>query len=76
MRIKAAGSKKRPRIQFYLTPELEKLLEANRTMARKCGVRIDFQVAFLAWFTSQNREARTALEKLVKERSSNAAETD
>lgn len=76
MRIRAAGNRKRPRIQFYLTPELSVQLESNRAMAKRCGVRIDYQEAFRTWFTTQNREARTALEKLLREENSDATETD
>lgn len=68
MRITKKQSGRRPRIQFYLTEELDQLLTQNRKLARKLALRIDFQDAFRAWFLKENREAHAQLSKLVEEK--------
>lgn len=70
MRITKKQSGRRPRIQFYLTEELDKLLADNRKLAKQLALRIDFQDAFRLWFLKENREAHAQLSKLVKEKKS------
>jgi hypothetical protein len=68
MRITQKNNGKRPRVQFYLTEELDKLLTDNRALAKKLGLRIDFQDAFRLWFLRENKDANTQLAKMVKEK--------
>lgn len=69
MRItKKNSGGRRPRVQFYLSEELDKLLATNRKLARQLALRIDFQDAFRLWFLRENREAHAQLSKLVEEK--------
>jgi hypothetical protein len=68
MRITKKNSGRRPRIQFYLSEELDQLLTRNRALAKKLGFRIDFQDAFRLWFLRENKDANVQLAKLVKEK--------
>lgn len=71
MRITKKQSGRRPRIQFYLSEELDQMLTENRKLAKRLGLKIDFQDAFRNWFLKENREANTQLVKLVKEKKGN-----
>jgi len=66
MRITIPRSGKRPRIQFYLTDELERMWSSNREIAKQLRLRIDFQDAFRLWFLKENKEARECLERELK----------
>jgi hypothetical protein len=65
MRISKKSSGRRPRIQFYLSEELDKQLADNRALAKKLGLRIDFQAAFQQWFAKENHQAQLQLAKLT-----------
>lgn len=71
MRITRKQSGRRPRIQFYLTEELDQMLTENRRLAKQLGLRIDFQEAFRNWFLRENRDANVQLAKLVREKKGN-----
>ncbi|WP_129126916.1 hypothetical protein [Geomonas oryzae] len=71
MRIIKPGSRKRPRIQFYLTEELDEMMQKNRAVAKKLGLRLDFQEAFRAWFLKENEEARRQLDGIRATRGNN-----
>lgn len=66
MRITKKNSGRRPRIQFYLSEELDKLLADNRALAKNLGLRIDFQAAFQQWFLKENQHAKSQLTKLTR----------
>lgn len=67
---KNSGSR-RPRIQFYLSEELEMLLLGNRKLAKKLGLRIDYQDAFRTWFLKENQQAQAQLAKLEDKKAKN-----
>lgn len=67
---KNSGSR-RPRIQFYLSEELDKLLSGNRKLAKKLGLRIDYQDAFRTWFLKENLQAQAQLAKLEDKKAKN-----
>ncbi|TSK08545.1 MAG: hypothetical protein FPO08_04355 [Geobacter sp.] len=71
MRIIVPGSRKRPRIQFYLTEELDRIMLENRTTAKELGLRLDFQDAFRAWFLKENEDARKQLDVIRIRRGKN-----
>jgi len=71
MRITKKTSGRRPRVQFYLNEELDRLLTDNRKLAKKLALRIDFQDAFRLWFLKENRDAHAQLSKLVEEKKKN-----
>jgi hypothetical protein len=67
MRITRKTSGRRPRVQFYLNEELDRLLTDNRKLAKKLGFRVDYQEEFRIWFLKQNLDAQAKLSKLVEQ---------
>ena len=71
MRITKKQSGRRPRVQFYLNEELDRLLTHNRKLAKRLGFRVDFQDEFRTWFMKQNQDAQAKLAKMVEEMKKN-----
>ena len=72
MKIKTPRVGKRPRVQFYLSDELEAIWIANRQLAKQLRLRVDFNEAFRAWFEKENKEAWDYLDQEVKRREERA----
>jgi hypothetical protein len=69
--IKKNSGGRRPRIQFYLTDKLDRLVTENRQLAKKHGLRIDYQDAFRAWFEKENQQAHAQLAQLDEKKANN-----